>query len=159
MTVPADRLRELGVRPTYRTLWVLKAIARLGSDARPPSNREVARAAGVFDNGQISKLLKRLEGLGLLENTGQGYTKGKANAWRLTAKGDEVKRVLEAHARDRAEPIQTSIDGPTGDTRRLAAIGSSSDPSSAWLCHSPGVAAPLKLAAVPDFSRRRCDEA
>jgi len=159
MTLPAERLRELGVRPTYRTLWVLTAIERLGSDARAPSNREVARAAGVFDNGQISKLLKRLEGLGLIENTGEGAGKGKRNAWRLTAKGDECKRVLEAHARDRAEPIQPSIDGPTGDTRGLAALGSSSDPSSAWLCHSPGAAAPLKLAAVPDFSRRRCDEA
>ncbi len=159
MTLPADRLRELGVRPTYRTLWVLTAIARLGSDSRPPSNREVARAAGVFDNGQISKLLKRLEGLGLIENTGEGAARGKPNAWRLTAQGEEVKRVLEAHARDRAEPIQPSIDAPTRDTRRLAALGSSSDPSPAWLRHSPGAAAPLKLAAVPDFSRRQCDEA
>jgi DNA-binding IclR family transcriptional regulator len=159
MTLPAERLRELGVRPTYRTLWVLKAIARLGSDARPPSNREVARAAGVFDNGQISKLLKRLQSLGLIENTGMGEFKGKPNAWRLTAKGDEVKRVLEAHARDRAEPIQPSIDAPTGDTRRLAAIGSSSDPSPVLFLHSPGAAAALKLAAVPDFSWRRCDEA
>jgi DNA-binding MarR family transcriptional regulator len=150
MTLPADRLRELGVRPTYRTLWVLTAIERYPG----ASNREVARAAGVFDNGQISKLLKRLEGLGLIENTGECAARGKSNAWRLTAKGDECKRVLEAHARDRAEPIQPSIDGPTGDTRRLAAIGSSSDPSSAWLCHSPGAAASLKLAAVPDFSRR-----
>jgi hypothetical protein len=143
MTVPADRLRELGVRPTYRTLWVLTAIGRLGSDGRPPSNREVARAAGVFDNGQISKLLKRLEGLGLIENTREGESKGKRNAWRLTVKGDEVKRVLEAHV---------------AALGKLAATGPSPYPSPAWSLDSPAATAPVKLAAVPDFSRRACDE-
>lgn len=80
LTFPADRLRKLGMRPTNRTLWVLTAIGRFPG----ASNREVARAAGVFDDGQISKLLKRLAGLGLIENRGEGGVKGKANAWWLT---------------------------------------------------------------------------
>jgi hypothetical protein len=75
---------------TYRTGRVLAAIAELGGRGSDPSNREVADAAGVLDEGQISKLLKRLEGLGLIENTGEGQPMGKANAWRLTAWGVEV---------------------------------------------------------------------
>jgi len=67
---------------TYRTGRVLAAIAELGGRGSDPSNREVAIAAGVLDEGQMSKLLKRLEGLGLIENTGEGQSKGKANAWR-----------------------------------------------------------------------------
>ena len=49
-------------------------------------------AARVSDQGQISKLLARLEGLGLLENTG-GHTQGVPNAWRLTPRGEEIVRV------------------------------------------------------------------
>ena len=63
---------------TYRTERVLEAIARHPG----ASNREVADFAGVLDEGQISKLLKRLESLGLIENTGEGQPKGKPNAWR-----------------------------------------------------------------------------
>jgi DNA-binding MarR family transcriptional regulator len=81
-------LQELGIRPTYRTLRVLTAIAEHPGS----SNREVADSAGVLDEGQISKLLKRLESLGLIENTGEGQAEGKANAWRLTAEGEEVLR-------------------------------------------------------------------
>jgi DNA-binding IclR family transcriptional regulator len=62
---------------------VLTAIAE-----RPgASNREIAAAAGISDEGQISRLLSRLESRGLLQNTGEGHTKGKSNAWRLTATG------------------------------------------------------------------------
>jgi predicted transcriptional regulator len=63
---------------TYRTERVLEAIAKHSG----ASNREVADFAGVLDEGQISKLLKRLESLGLIENTGEGQPKGKPNAWR-----------------------------------------------------------------------------
>lgn len=78
------------MRLTYRTLMVLSAIAtRPGS-----SNREIADGAGVSDQGQISKLLGRLERLGLIENTGLGHIKGEPNAWRLTHKGTEVEQAL-----------------------------------------------------------------
>ena len=68
---------------TYRTARVLTAIAE-----RPgASNRAVADAAGISDEGQISRLLRRLEGRGWVENSGEGHTKGKPNAWSLTPAG------------------------------------------------------------------------
>ncbi len=81
---------ELGFRITYRTARVLMAI-----DAHPgATNRRVARHAGISDNGQISKLLHRLEGLGLVENRGPGRTTATApNAWYLTARGVEAHTV------------------------------------------------------------------
>jgi DNA-binding MarR family transcriptional regulator len=54
-----------------------------------PNNRQVSNAAGVADQGQISKLLARLEGLGLLVNTG-GETQGVPRAWQITPKGKEI---------------------------------------------------------------------
>jgi hypothetical protein len=54
------------------------------------NNREVSDVAGVNDQGQISKLMMgRLEGQGLVENTG-GDTQGEANAWRMTPCGEEI---------------------------------------------------------------------
>jgi AcrR family transcriptional regulator len=85
-----DPLRELGMRLTYRTVRVLLAVA-----ARPgSSNREVAEASGVTDQGQMSKLLGRLEHLGLIENTGAGPARGEPNAWALTERGREVEGAI-----------------------------------------------------------------
>ena len=47
-------------------------MASLSEHGAGPSNREVAHAAGVKDQGQISKLLARLQTHGLLQNTGAG---------------------------------------------------------------------------------------
>jgi AcrR family transcriptional regulator len=77
------------VRTTYRTTRVLSAIA----DSPGLSNREIAEAAGLSDEGQTSKLLRRLEQRGLVENFGLGQPHGGANAWLLTAYGE---RVLDA---------------------------------------------------------------
>jgi AcrR family transcriptional regulator len=97
---PADPLRKLNMRFTYRTLRVLLAIAELGGGAgaggRAPSSREVADAAGVSDQGQISKLLWRLERLGLIANGVELEARGVPNAWRLTPRGQEVQRVIRA---------------------------------------------------------------
>jgi AcrR family transcriptional regulator len=85
-----DPLEGLDMRLTYRTLRVLATIA-----SHPAaSNRQVADAAGVHDQGQISKLLARLEHLGLIHNTGQGHTKGEPNAWNLTPKGAHVEQAI-----------------------------------------------------------------
>ena len=54
-----------GVRLTYRTARVLSAIA----DYPGASNREVADRAGIVDQGQISKLLGRLEARELIAKT------------------------------------------------------------------------------------------
>ncbi len=85
------------MRRTYRTWQVLGAISDLTS-ARPgpgPSNREVAAAAGIEDEGQTSRLLKRLERVPLIENTGVGHARGGSNAWGLTGPGVEFLRELE----------------------------------------------------------------
>jgi hypothetical protein len=76
--------------------------------ARPGigSNREIAQAAGVKDEGQISKLLARLQTHGLLQNTG-GPTAG-SNAWQLTLHGEET---LTA-----SQPFPTSVP-TTKETR------------------------------------------
>jgi AcrR family transcriptional regulator len=100
VTVPSgEPLRELDMRLTYRTVRVLLAIGELVADGRGPSNRRVAEAAGVADQGQISKLLARLEHLGLIENAGAGGpARGEPNEWRLTTKGAEIERTIRRQA-------------------------------------------------------------
>ncbi len=89
-----DPLRDLEMRLTYRTMRVLLAVGALGGRGSYPSNRQVGDAAGVRDQGQISKLLARLDDLGLIEKMGEGRVKGEANAWRLTERGHEVQGML-----------------------------------------------------------------
>ncbi len=79
-----------GPRLTYRTARVLTAIAeRPGS-----SNREVANRAEVVDQGQISKLLSRLEAQGLIANVGGGGLRGAPNAWELTLRGEQLQHTV-----------------------------------------------------------------
>jgi AcrR family transcriptional regulator len=86
----SDALVGLDMRLTYRTLRVLAVLAQ-----RPgASNRLVACEAGVADQGQVSKLLMRLCNLGLIENEGDGHTRGGPNAWRLTPRGEEVESAI-----------------------------------------------------------------
>jgi AcrR family transcriptional regulator len=90
----SDPLRSLPMRVTYRTARVLECIA----DEPGVSNREVADSSGIKDPGQISKLLARLERLGLLENTGEGaHAKGEPNAWLLTPLGQQVSQRLRVN--------------------------------------------------------------
>lgn len=91
-----DPLAGVPMRLTYRTTLVLEAIA-----TRPGvSNRMIADLAGIADQGQISKLLARLERLGLTQNTGEGHAKGEPNAWTLTPLGHQVTRRLGTNTRD-----------------------------------------------------------
>ncbi|HEY3829159.1 MAG TPA: MarR family transcriptional regulator [Solirubrobacteraceae bacterium] len=84
--------QDLQMRLTYRTVRVLHAI-----DSHPgASNRQVAQASGVADQGQISKLLRRLQRLGLIENIGDGQSKGAPNAWTLTSRGLALRQALIA---------------------------------------------------------------
>jgi AcrR family transcriptional regulator len=97
-----DPLEGLAMRLTYRTLRTLEAIA----EKPGASNREVGEAAEVSDQGQMSKLLARLGGLGLVENTGGGHLSGEPNAWRLTRRGVEVEqatRKRESESRSEVE--------------------------------------------------------
>jgi hypothetical protein len=95
-----------GMRVTYRTARVLRAIGE-----RPgTSNREVAEQAGIVDQGQISRLLSRLESLGMVANQGAGAgggsTRGTANAWVLTARGEQVQRDVQPQARPSSRPAR-----------------------------------------------------
>ncbi len=85
-----DPLEGLDMRLTYRTVRVLMAIA----DRPGASNRALAEGSGISDQGQISKLLARLDTLGLAHNVGSGQPKGAPNAWRLTARGEEVEGAI-----------------------------------------------------------------
>ncbi|HTZ85246.1 MAG TPA: TetR/AcrR family transcriptional regulator [Solirubrobacteraceae bacterium] len=86
--IETDPLQGLNIRLTYRTVCALAAIA--GSPGA--RNCDIALAAGVVDQGQISKLLNRLSRAGLIENTGRGHTEGAANAWWLTERGGQLYR-------------------------------------------------------------------
>lgn len=89
----ADWLQGLPMRLTYRTIRVLHVIGE-----RPGiSNRSVGREAGVSDQGQMSKLLTRLERLGLIVNRGV-QAKGEANAWRLTPAGRKLTQNIHLYS-------------------------------------------------------------
>ncbi len=89
-----DPLRELDMRLTYRTVRVLLAIDELAEPGVHPSNRRVADAAGISDQGQVSKLLARLRQLGLIENVVEPRAKGEPNGWMLTERGHEVRAAV-----------------------------------------------------------------
>ena len=99
----ADPLESVPMRLTYRTSRVLEGVAELAAGGAGPSNREVADYAGIDDPGQVSKLLRRLERLGLLANGGPGHLKGEPNAWRLTGKGELVSQSIRMHSRFEGE--------------------------------------------------------
>jgi AcrR family transcriptional regulator len=89
----SDPFKDAGMRLTYRTMRVLGAIA-----ASPgASNRGIGEAAGVGDQGQMSKLLARLERLGLIANSGPGHATGEPNKWSLTTAGRQVEQTIRAH--------------------------------------------------------------
>jgi AcrR family transcriptional regulator/DNA-binding MarR family transcriptional regulator len=92
-----DPLRNVGMRLTYRTVRVLMSIAAESG----ASNREIGIASGVSDQGQISKLLARLQQRGLVRNAGLPG-KGAANAWVLTEKGVQVERAMSADVSSRS---------------------------------------------------------
>ncbi len=80
------------VRLTYRTRRVLRSIG----DYPGASNREVAERAGIVDQGQVSKLLGRLEAIGLIERLGERRSRGAPNAWRLSERGERLLSGAEA---------------------------------------------------------------
>lgn len=83
-----SREYSAGMRLTYRTARVLGAIG----DYPGASNREIADRAGIVDQGQISKLLGRLQARGLIAKMGSVRTRGAPNSWRLTERGELVMK-------------------------------------------------------------------
>jgi AcrR family transcriptional regulator/DNA-binding MarR family transcriptional regulator len=89
--VPYGRLELPRFRLTYRTARALEAIAT----APGSSNRAVADRAGISDAGQISRLLARLESLGLITSGTGEDLKWASKTWQLTPRGAVfIDRVL-----------------------------------------------------------------
>jgi AcrR family transcriptional regulator len=88
----ADPMGGLNMRLTYRTVRVLNAIGEVPGT----SNRQIADHSGIADRGQVSKLLRRLEGLDLIENRGEGQLKGVPNEWYLTSLGTRIRQASRA---------------------------------------------------------------
>ena len=95
----------MSLRLTYRTVMVLDVIC----EQPGASNRMVAGESGIKDQGQISKLLSRLERLALIENRGLGQDRGAANAWYITPRGFELVRATSVHG------VMRSRGTPSGD--------------------------------------------
>lgn len=93
VNAPSDPLDGVPMRLTYRTARVLECAQELPG----ASNREIGDRAGINDQGQVSKLLSRLERLGLLSNRIEGHLKGEPNAWALTSKGELVAQSIHMH--------------------------------------------------------------
>jgi AcrR family transcriptional regulator len=85
-----DPFKDLSIRLTYRTARVLATIA----EDCGASNRMIAGSAGIGDEGQMSRLLRRLKSAGLIENLGGGHTRGEPNAWWLTKRGEAIHATL-----------------------------------------------------------------
>jgi DNA-binding MarR family transcriptional regulator len=86
----ADLFRGLPIRFTYRTARVLSTIATEPG----ASNRIIADNSGIADEGQMSRLLRRLEGCELIENRGEGHARGEPNAWTLTQRGQAIQTAI-----------------------------------------------------------------
>ena len=105
-----DPLQGIPMRLTYRTARVLECIA----EQPGASNRAVAEHAGITDQGQVSKLLARLERLTLITNNGHGHAKGEPNAWKLTPLGQQVAQSIQIHTptqQQAAQGVQTHAPG------------------------------------------------
>lgn len=89
----ADPFKEAGMRLTYRTVRVLLAVG----EHPGASNRQIGEGAGIFDQGQISKLLGRLQRIGLISNAGLGRNLGLPNVWTLTPKGRQLADSVLTH--------------------------------------------------------------
>lgn len=88
-----DPLKAAGMRLTYRTVRVLVAVGQEPG----ASNRRIGDMAEIGDQGQISKLLRRLAHAELIENHGMAPGQGAPNAWRLTAAGRQLTDRIGAH--------------------------------------------------------------
>jgi AcrR family transcriptional regulator len=91
----SDAFAGVRMRLTYRTARVLEEVGTHPG----ASNSELAARAGIHDQGQVSKLLARLERLELLVNRGKGQPKGEPNAWHLTPAGVLLARSVTGHTR------------------------------------------------------------
>jgi AcrR family transcriptional regulator/DNA-binding MarR family transcriptional regulator len=101
--VVGNPMQGLEMRLTYRTLRVLMELG-----ANPGmSNRQIGEAAGMTDQGQVSKLLSRLDRIGLIENTAGEPGRGGPNAWTLTPRGRQLEQLV--HERTTSDGTRSTI--------------------------------------------------
>ena len=91
---------------THRTTLVLGAIAR----APRSSNREIAAAAEICDEGQTSHLLRRLARRGLIEKVAPLSGSRRENAWLLTPCGRQVMELIDRRAPRPRASIGASVE-------------------------------------------------
>jgi AcrR family transcriptional regulator len=105
-----EPLADIPMRLTHRTALVLQAIAEHPGS----SNRKIADRVGIHDQGQMSKLLARLERFGLISNNAEGGpAKGEPNEWILTPTGEQVTRSISAHAANTNQVFTNRGDSPS----------------------------------------------
>lgn len=100
----ADPFKDMGMRLTYRTVRVLLAVA----ECPGASNRQLGDSAEITDQGQISKLLGRLQRLELISNAGLGPGMGTPNVWSLTEKGERFTKSIRTHTQHINNPGEAS---------------------------------------------------
>ncbi|HEX4187793.1 MAG TPA: TetR family transcriptional regulator [Solirubrobacteraceae bacterium] len=88
---PRDPFEGLQIRVTYRTMRVLSAIAEMPGAC----SKEIADAADVSDNGQISKIMRRLEQNGLVKSS-TARARYEPHEWRLTPRGERLAEAVLA---------------------------------------------------------------
>lgn len=117
LAIPGRAMLELPQgRLTYRTVRVLCAVAECPGG----SNRDIAQRADIVDQGQISKILARLQEQDLLVNRGGSpHTRGTPNAWWLTEHGQSLERALRDSTTGpapsgRRAPRATGRETPSG---------------------------------------------
>jgi DNA-binding PadR family transcriptional regulator len=91
------RSASAAFRLTVRTHLVLVAV----SEHAGASNRVVAEAAGVSDEGQISRVLARLKDCGMIRDTARASV-GHAKAWQLTPQGEALLHARRPQSSERA---------------------------------------------------------
>jgi DNA-binding MarR family transcriptional regulator len=101
-TADVDLLKDPAGRLNPRASSVLMAIG-----AEPGlNNREVASRTGVKDEGHSSRLLARLERLGLIENAREAHRRFGPKAWSLTAAGEQLEAAIR---REAVAPVPASV--------------------------------------------------
>jgi DNA-binding MarR family transcriptional regulator len=86
-------LRDRGGRLNHRVVSVLRVMR-----AEPElSNQDIAQRVGIEGKGHASTLLARLDRFGLIENLVVDPAPFEANAWQLTASGQELEAAIRDH--------------------------------------------------------------
>jgi DNA-binding MarR family transcriptional regulator len=89
-----DPLKAPGGRLNSRAVSALEVI---GAEAGLTS-KDVSSRTGVNDDAQMSRLLARLERLGLIENARKRHGRANRKDWQLTAAGQKMKDALQREA-------------------------------------------------------------